>query len=97
MELFSALYGRKKHLRLSPISHVLSSLPSLPFISPLLYCDVPLSALLHVQVLVYVMKGTRGSEVRRKTDGGNEEENGKSSGRSEQKLYSLPLSCDLAM
>lgn len=45
--------------------------PSLPFISLLLYCDVPLSAL-HVQVLVYVVKGTRGSEVRRKTTDGGE-------------------------
>ena len=69
-------------MRLSPISHVSSSFASLAFISLLLYCDVPLSALLYVRVLAYVMKATRGSEVRRKTtDGVNEEENGKSSGR----------------
>lgn len=59
----------------------MTSFASLPFISLLFYCDVPLSAL-YVRVLVYVMKATPGSEVRRKTTGGaNEEENGKSSGR----------------
>lgn len=37
-ELFSARCGRKKHLRFSPISRVLSSFIALYFSSPLLWC-----------------------------------------------------------